>query len=69
MQSLELSGIIRSDVLRVQFLITFVTTDKSDNSNATLDQNYCKCDNVKFSIMKPLDTNNKNRMESTFFLT
>ncbi|CAF4531584.1 unnamed protein product [Rotaria sp. Silwood2] len=51
LQSLELSDVIGSNARSVQILITFGPIEKSNN-NATLDQNYCKCDNVKFSIMK-----------------
>ena len=52
MQTVQLSQIIRSDVRSVEIWITFVTTEKSNNSNATLDQHYCICDNIQFTITK-----------------
>jgi hypothetical protein len=52
MQSVQLSEMIRSDVRSVQILVSLVTIGKSNNSNANLDQDYCICDNVNFSIMR-----------------
>ncbi|CAF3884722.1 unnamed protein product [Rotaria sp. Silwood1] len=40
LQSLKLSGVIDSNVRRVQILIIFGPIEKSNN-NTTLDQNYC----------------------------
>ncbi len=46
---IQISGRIRNDAYSVRFYITFLGSKKS---NLTLEENYCICDNVTFSISK-----------------
>ncbi|CAF4731430.1 unnamed protein product [Rotaria sp. Silwood1] len=49
MESIEMSNIVPLDVRSVRMFITFI---EKSNSSSSIDEDYCICDNVKFSITK-----------------
>jgi hypothetical protein len=49
METIKMTDIIRSDVHSVQIIITFID---GLNNSSSINENYCICDNVNFSISK-----------------
>jgi hypothetical protein len=52
MERLTISQIVHAEVRRVQIKIAFIKDDTYNNTNTTVQENYCIADNVEFSIMK-----------------
>jgi len=51
-QTLEFSNILRYDTRQVRILITIFRSYNKNDTNTTIEGNYCACYNVRFLIMK-----------------
>jgi hypothetical protein len=52
MQTIEISNNVRLDTRSVRILITIFRSYDKNDTNATIDDNYCACYHINFSIMK-----------------
>ncbi len=51
MEHLTISNMIHFEIRKVRVKIAFIKDEQYNNTNTTLEENYCIADNVEFSIM------------------